>query len=152
LQTEPSARFFVGGAGDLVPYQKQIQDLGDRVTVENRELTNDETDEVMRSSWAVVLPYHTATQSGVIPIAYWNACPVIVTRAGALAEMVREGETGFIVEPGDVATVAERMRAVSASPQLRWRLGGGAFAFYDRWLRWERIADDLIKALAHERH
>jgi hypothetical protein len=43
------------------------------------------------------------------------------------------------------------MRAVSASPQLRWRLGGGAFAFYDRWLRWERIADDLIKALAHER-
>ena len=102
----------------------------------------------MRSSWAVVLPYNSATQSGVIPVAYWNACPVIVTRVGGLREVVREGETGFIVDRGDTAAVAERMRALSGNQPLRWRLGGGAFSFYDRWLRWERIASDLLTALS----
>jgi glycosyltransferase involved in cell wall biosynthesis len=100
----------------------------------------------MQASWAVVLPYSSATQSGVIPVAYWNACPVIVTRVGALEETVRDGETGFMVERGDVPAVADRMLQLSGDRALRWRLGGGAFSFYDRWLRWERIAHDLVTA------
>ncbi|MBI4502348.1 MAG: glycosyltransferase family 4 protein [Gemmatimonadetes bacterium] len=144
----PKARFFVGGAGDLARYRSSIEELGTSITVEHRELSNEETDDVMRSSWAVVLPYNSATQSGVIPVAYWNACPVIVTRVGGLREVVREGETGFIVDRGDAMAVAERMRALAGNHALRWRLGGGAFSFYDRWLRWERIANDLLTALS----
>jgi starch synthase len=143
-ETDPTARFYVGGAGEIDPYRRALDDLGDSVTVENRELTNEETDEVMQASWAVVLPYDSATQSGVIPVAYWNACPVIVTRVGGLEEVVRDDETGFIVERGDVAGIVGRMRQLAGNHPLRWRLGGGAFSFYDRWLRWERIAHDLV--------
>lgn len=144
---DPASRFFVGGAGDLAPYRRALEALGESVVVEHRELSNEETDDVMRTSWAVVLPYHSATQSGVVPVAYWNACPVIVTRVGALGEVVRDGQTGFIVERGDAAAVAECMHRLQGDPALRWRLGSGAFAFYDRWLRWERIVDDLLRAL-----
>jgi glycosyltransferase involved in cell wall biosynthesis len=143
----PNSRFYVGGAGDLEPYREALDRLGSRVVVEHREISNEETDEVMRKSWAVVLPYTSATQSGVIPVAYWNGSPVISTNAGALAEMVREGETGFIVHPGDAAAVADRMRRFLRNPELRGRLGTGAFSFYDRALRWERIANDLIAAM-----
>jgi glycosyltransferase involved in cell wall biosynthesis len=143
----PACRFFVGGAGDLEPYQEAIQRLGNRVVVQHRELSNEETDDIMQASWAVVLPYNSATQSGVIPVAYWNGSPVIVTDTGALAEMVREEETGFIVQPGDTAAVADRMRRLLRDPALRGRLGAGAFSFYDRSLRWERIANDLVAAM-----
>jgi glycosyltransferase involved in cell wall biosynthesis len=143
----PDSRFYVGGAGDLEPYREAIERLGNRVVVEHREISNEETDEIMQESWAVVLPYTSATQSGVIPVAYWNGCPVIATDAGALAEMVREGETGFIVQPGDAGAVADRMRRLLRDPTLRGRLGAGAFSFYDRALRWERIANDLVAAM-----
>jgi len=140
-------RFFLGGAGDLTPYRERIAQLGDSITIEHRELSNQETDDVMRASWAVVLPYESATQSGVIPVAYWNACPVIATSVGALWEVVRDGETGYIVERGDSAAIADRMQRLAGNQELRSRLGGGAFSFYDRWLRWERIADDLVRML-----
>jgi len=102
----------------------------------------------MKASWAVVLPYQSATQSGVIPVAYWNACPVIATSVGALWEVVRDDETGYIVERGDSAAIADRMQRLAGNQELRSRLGGGAFSFYDRWLRWERIADDLVRLLS----
>ena len=47
----------------------------------------------------VVLPYRTATQSGVVPIAYHFDKPVIVSNVGGLPEVVDEGQSGFICEP-----------------------------------------------------
>ena len=47
----------------------------------------------------VVLPYKSATQSGVVPIAYHFDKPVVVSNIGGLPEIVRNGETGFICEP-----------------------------------------------------
>jgi glycosyltransferase involved in cell wall biosynthesis len=54
----------------------------------------------------VVLPYRTATQSGIIQIAYHLETPVICTDVGGLAEVVPEGRTGFIVPPGDAGALA----------------------------------------------
>ena len=47
----------------------------------------------------VVLPYKTATQSGVTQICYNFSTPVIVTRVGGLAEIVPDGRVGFVAEP-----------------------------------------------------
>lgn len=47
----------------------------------------------------VVLPYKSATQSGVVPIAYHFNTPVIVTHVGGLPEIVPEGQAGYISEP-----------------------------------------------------
>ena len=48
---------------------------------------------------AVVLPYKSATQSGVVPVAYHFNRPVIVSDVGGLKEIVNEGKTGFTVQP-----------------------------------------------------
>lgn len=144
----PDARFHVGGSGSLGPYRRALDALGDAVTIENRELTNEETDRIMQASWAVVLPYNSGTQSGVIPVAYWNACPVITTRVGALPEMVQEGETGFVVEPRDTGAIADRMNRLWNNQVLRRDMGRGAFAAYDRTLRWDTIAGQLVTGLS----
>ena len=47
----------------------------------------------------VVLPYKTATQSGVTQICYNFCTPVIVTRVGGLAEIVPDGVVGYVCAP-----------------------------------------------------
>lgn len=54
----------------------------------------------------VVLPYLSATQSGIIPVAYFYDKPVVVTDVGALTEVVTDGKTGYVVKPNDVNSLA----------------------------------------------
>jgi len=55
----------------------------------------------------VVLPYESATQSGIAPIAYAFERPVVATRVGGLPEVVQDGETGLLVEPHNPTALAE---------------------------------------------
>jgi glycosyltransferase involved in cell wall biosynthesis len=54
-----------------------------------------------------VLPYISATQSGIVQIAYHFDKPVIATDVGGLAEVVIDSKTGFIVPPLDPARLSE---------------------------------------------
>ena len=65
----------------------------------------------------VVLPYASATQSGVIVDACKYSRPVIAFNVGAISEQVKEGETGFLVPQKDVkgfANVISKVNKFSA--------------------------------------
>ncbi len=47
----------------------------------------------------IVLPYHTASQSGVTQIAYNFCTPMVVTRVGGLPEIVPDGKVGYLCDP-----------------------------------------------------
>lgn len=47
----------------------------------------------------VVLPYKSATQSGVTQVAFYYHIPVIATRVGGIHEMITDNEHGLIVSP-----------------------------------------------------
>ncbi|MEP0848550.1 MAG: glycosyltransferase [Phycisphaerae bacterium] len=49
--------------------------------------------------------------------------PVVATRVGGTPEVVRDGECGLIVEPGDVAALAQAVRALLDDPPRRAALG-----------------------------
>jgi D-inositol-3-phosphate glycosyltransferase len=93
---------------DEKKYREQIARLGleGRVTVESAYVPNDRVGLYFSAADAVVLPYLSATQSGIAQIAYHFSLPVIATNVGGLAEVVRDGETGFVVAPGDPAALA----------------------------------------------
>ena len=59
----------------------------------------------------VVLPYKSATQSGIVQIAYQLDKPCIVTDVGGLAEVVLHDKTGFVVNPQDPKALAEAQYA-----------------------------------------
>jgi glycosyltransferase involved in cell wall biosynthesis len=69
--------------------------------------------------------------------------PVVASRVGGVPDVVRDGEDGFLVEPGDVEGLAERLGRLAADPALRERMGG---AGRDRVLgRYavDRLIDDV---------
>jgi len=62
--------------------------------------------EYFAASDLVVLPYVSATQSGITQVAYAFGLPVVSTDVGGLPEVVRDGETGYIVPSRDETALA----------------------------------------------
>jgi len=79
----------------------------------NRYLPDEEVAALMERARFVVLPYTSASQSGVIAMAYAFGRPVIATDVGGLAEMVVHGRTGVLVPPRDVRALAAAMRSLA---------------------------------------
>jgi len=52
----------------------------------------------------------------VILEAYAAGVPVVAYASGGIPEIVRDGETGFLVPPGDPAKLAARIRAALSDP------------------------------------
>jgi len=48
---------------------------------------------------------------------------LVATRVGGIPELVKHGETGFLVTPGDVESTAERILEFLRDPNLRERMG-----------------------------
>ncbi len=93
---------------DEAPYREQISSLGiaDRVTLVPGYTPNEAVPRYFVAADLVVLPYLSATQSGIVQIAYRYDRPVVTTNVGGLPEFVGEGETGYLVPPGDPAALA----------------------------------------------
>jgi glycosyltransferase involved in cell wall biosynthesis len=53
-------------------------------------------------------------------------CPVIGSRIGAIPELVKDGDTGFVVAPGDSEGIASALERLAHDPPLRKRLGAAA--------------------------
>jgi glycosyltransferase involved in cell wall biosynthesis len=82
-------------------------DLSASVRLVDRYVPNEEVALYFSAADLVVLPYTSATQSGVVTIAYSFDRPVVTTRVGGLPEVVIDGKTGFLVEPADPAALAD---------------------------------------------
>jgi len=80
--------------------------LAHTVTIHADYVPNAQVGEFFSAADVVVLPYISATQSGIAQIAYNFDRPVIATDVGGLAEVVIDGQTGYVVPPGDPASLA----------------------------------------------
>ncbi len=115
--------------------------LPPNVELRNRLIDDQEGVDLFARCGLVVLPYLDATQSALIASAYYFHKPVLVTNAGALAEYVVEGQTGWVVPPGDVDALAACLLDALGEPERLQRMGGAARAWYDRQrtLEWETL-------------
>lgn len=84
--------------------------LNKNVLIIDEFVPNEEVGIYYSASDVVVLPYNSATQSGILNIAYGFKKPVVVTNVGGLPELVEDGKTGFIVEPQNPQALAEGIK------------------------------------------
>jgi glycosyltransferase involved in cell wall biosynthesis len=108
---------------DRRPYDELIAKLGigARTRVIDRYIPDDEVQVYFRAADLVVLPYQSATQSGITQTAFAFERPVVVTAVGGLPDVVDDGVTGYVVPPDDPAALAgaiERFFATDASARM----------------------------------
>ncbi len=77
------------------------------VKIEDSYVPDNEIEKYFAACDAVVIPYESATQSGIVQLAYEFEKPVIVTEVGGLPDVVREGQTGYVVAPQNPKQLAE---------------------------------------------
>ena len=82
-------------------YLTLIKELGleTHIVIRDEYVKNEVVSLYFSSADVVVLPYVTATQSGIVQIAFGLNRPVITTNVGGLPEAVEDGKTGFVVDP-----------------------------------------------------
>jgi glycosyltransferase involved in cell wall biosynthesis len=86
--------------------------------------------------------------------AFGAGLPVIASRIGALAELVTDGETGLLFEPGNTSSLVERIEWARLNPAEMARMGRRAREVYDAEFTPERNHEQLmaIYRLALARH
>ena len=94
---------------DQEKYNSLINELGikDDLLLFDDFIPTDKVGMYFKASDVVILPYISATQSGVIQICYNFDKPVIATRVGGLPEFIDENKTGLLIEPNDPQAVAD---------------------------------------------
>lgn len=101
--------------------------------------------EVYGSADVFALPSHREGLPTVVCEAMLCGRVVVASRAGGIPEIVRDGETGFLHDVGDVEIIAGLLRRVLADSVLRHRLECGARAYALEHLTWSK------NALAYDR-
>lgn len=90
-------------------YRDQVRRLGvgDYVLFHSDYVPNEEVGTYFSAADVLTLPYKSATQSGIIQIAYNFHRPVIATDVGGLGEVIVDGRTGTIVPPENPHALAK---------------------------------------------
>jgi len=70
--------------------------------------------------------------------------PVIATRVGGLPEVVREGETGYLVELGDIEAMAERAVEILSDPARQRRMGARGRAWAVEQFSTDRVIPQYV--------
>jgi len=105
------ARLIIAGEfwEDKSPYLELIKnlDLEEKVTIVDRYIPNEEIPYFFYASDIVILPYTSVTGSGPVQLAFGFDKPVVVSRIGALSEIVCDKKTGFLVSPKNPPEITE---------------------------------------------
>ncbi len=119
----PNARILIAGQGENFARYRRMMVHPGKFTVYNEYLSDTERDDLFRRASLVALPYIDASQSGVIPIAYTFAKPVVATTVGGLPDQVDQGRTGFLVPPHDERALADAIVRLLRDKALRHQMG-----------------------------
>ena len=138
-QVKPEARFLLVGDGELrQAVEAEVKQLGltgvFRVAGWRRDVA-----EVMRCLDVFVL---TSRWEG-LPRVYLEALtagvPVVGTHVDGAAEVIRDGVNGFLAEPGDTQTLANRITDLLTHPEKAKKMGGQGEALPRQFDIWEMV-------------
>lgn len=93
----------------------------------------------------VVLPYESATQSGIVQIAYGFEKTVVVTDVGGLPDVVENGKTGYVVPPEDPEKLAQAIidfYEMNREAEMEDHIQEAAYRF-----SWDRMAEAIESLL-----
>jgi glycosyltransferase involved in cell wall biosynthesis len=128
------ARLRIVGSGsrtDVV--ERLVADLPEQTSWTNR-LETAEVAVALDAATVLVLPSRSEGMGRVVVEALCRGRPVLATRVGGIPDLVRDGENGLLVAPGDTAALADALVRILADRELAERLAARARESAEPWL------------------
>ncbi len=107
--------------GAFDKYQKIIDGLKgkERIFMDLKYIKDSEVTNYFSAADVAVLPYRSATQSGISSISYHFEVPMIVTKVGGLKEAIGDTGTGLVAENGNPETIAAEIKKYFSDPSIQ---------------------------------
>ncbi|WP_144903912.1 glycosyltransferase family 4 protein [Halobellus captivus] len=142
---EVDRRLLVVGDG---PEREKLEALADGLGVDARfvgEVPPDEVTKYLVQGAIFVLP---SVRGEGLPNALLEAMaaglPVVATDTGGVADTIREGDTGFLVSPGDEVALRDRLETLLRDDTRRGRMGVAAREYVIEHRAWDALTDTLV--------
>ena len=120
--------------------------LRNRVVVRAGFVSPTDMGRLFAASDVVALPYHRASASGVLLLAYGYGRPVVAYPVGGLPEYVLDGQSGWICERADPAALAQQLGEIVLAGRAQCRARGKrAGELADERFGWGAIAARTIE-------
>lgn len=107
-------------------HREMLEIYASKLGVQNNVLflgKRDDIDRVLSVADIFCLPSYWEGMPNVVLEAMAMGLPVVATAVAGTTEVVVEGETGFLIPPGDSEIMAERLLHLIRDPELRVRMG-----------------------------
>jgi glycosyltransferase involved in cell wall biosynthesis len=119
----PKTRFLIIGDGPRRPLLEKLAadlDLAEAVSFLG---SRNDVAELLSTVEVLVLSSHTEASPVSVLEAMAAGVPVVATRVGSLAETVCDGQSGYLVPPGDAGAIASRVASLLRDRGLAQRMG-----------------------------
>ena len=147
LAPEEAGPLVIAGSGDLTGIEKDCLHAldGRPVYFVNAWLSDAEIAALVSSARFVVLPYRSATQSGVVPLASAFGIPAIASATNGLVEQVVDGSTGLLFPPGDAGALRALLsRAYAMGEEEYGRMSRQCREHASTSWGWEGLSTQLV--------
>ena len=107
--------------GSFEKYQRIIDNspAKDRIRLFTRYIKDSEVKDYFSAADLAVLPYRSATQSGISAIAYHFEVPMVVTDVGGLRQTIGDCGTGLVASKADPDLIAGEIREYFSNENLK---------------------------------
>ena len=145
----PEARLIIAGGGDdLARLQAKAQDIGVAESVEFTGFIHREQLDALYDRAAVFAMPSSGEGFGLVYIeAMARGVPCIGSPSDAASEVIRDGETGYLVEQTNLAALADRLARLLIDRESRARLGAAAMADVRARFTYDRFATDFVRLI-----
>lgn len=134
-----AGKFFDEPENNYKYYESMILNK-DKFVIIDRYIPNDEVGKLFKESTIVVLPYISASQSGILPIAFAYGKPVVATNVGSLREVLENNKAGFLVPPCNPLELANALSDLLLDDKKCHQFGEYAKKLANDTLSWDKIA------------
>lgn len=130
--------------GSFDKYQKIIDNnnLGNRILLQLEYLKDSEISPYFSAADVCVLPYRSATQSGIVGIAYHFGLPIIATDVGGLREVIEPYETGIIIDKTEPTLLSNAIQSFFQQ-NMAEQFIANVNKFGEKY-NWDTLADGIV--------
>lgn len=146
----PNVKLYIVGdfGGEKDHYLKIIKDLNieNYILIEDAYVSDDDVEKYFTATDMVILPYESATQSGIVQIAYefFKTCSCYKCRG--LPEVVADGKTGYVVPPFNAEELGQaivKFYECNDKRHFEKEIENEAYKF--SWDRMNEILDEIVE-------